>query len=49
MPPQWSYLILPAHVPDIEFGIFVSHRLDVEADCGDCGDVLVQFELIEDR
>lgn len=48
MSPQRTDLVLAADVPDVEFGVLVSDRLDVEADGGDCCDVLVKLELVED-
>lgn len=48
MPPQWSDLVLPAHVPDVEFHVLVGHGFDVEADGGDGGDVGVELEFVED-
>lgn len=47
--PQRPDLVLATDVPDVEFGVLVCHGLDVEADCGDCGDVLVELKLVEDR
>ena len=49
MPPERPYFILPTHIPNVEFDIFVSNGLHVEADSGDGRDVLVYFELVEDR
>jgi hypothetical protein len=46
--PQRTDLVLAADVPDVEFGVLVSDRLDVEADGGDGRDVLVKLELVED-
>ena len=48
MPPQRSYLILSSHIPDVELNILVCDGLDVEAHGGDCGDVRVELELVED-
>lgn len=48
MAPQRSDLVLSTHVPDIELDVLVGNRFDVEADGGDGGDVLVEFELVED-
>jgi hypothetical protein len=47
--PQRADLVLAADVPDIELGVLVCDRLDVEADGGDGGHVLVELELVEDR
>ena len=46
MPPERSDLVLPAHIPDIEFGVLVGHGLDVESDGGDRGDVSLELELV---
>jgi hypothetical protein len=46
--PQRSDLVLPTHVPHVELDVLVGYGFDVEADGGDRGDVLVQFELVED-
>jgi len=48
MSPQRPDLILSADIPNVELDVFVGDRLDVEADGGDGGDVLVEFELVED-
>jgi hypothetical protein len=32
--------------PDIEFDIFIRHCFDVEADCGNCSDGLIELELV---
>lgn len=47
MPPQRADLVLSTDVPDVEPGLFVHDRLDVEADGGNGGDVLVKLELVE--
>lgn len=39
---------MAADVPDVEFDVLVGDRLDVEADGGDGGYVLVEFEFVED-
>lgn len=49
MPPQWPDLVLAAYIPYVEFGVFVRNGFDVEADGGDCCDVLVELELVENR
>ena len=49
VPPKRPYLILTTHIPDVELNILVCNGLDVEADSWDGRDVLVQFELVEDR
>jgi hypothetical protein len=46
MSPQRPDLVLSAHIPDVELDVFVGNGLDVEADGGDGGDILVQFELV---
>lgn len=48
VPPQGPDLVLTANVPDIKFDVFVGDSLDVEADGGDCGDVLAKLQLVED-
>ena len=48
MPPQWPDFVLSSHIPDVELDILVGDCFDVEADCGYRGDVLVQFEFVED-
>jgi hypothetical protein len=45
--PQRADLVLAADVPDVELGVLVRDGLDVEADRGDRGDVLVELELVE--
>lgn len=47
--PEGSDLVLSAYVPYVEFGVLVCHGLDVETHCWDCGYVLVEFELVENR
>lgn len=49
VPPKRTDLVLPSHVPYVELDVFVLYRLDVEADRGDRGDGLIQFELVQDR
>jgi hypothetical protein len=48
VPPQGTNLVLAADIPYVEFGVLVCNRLDVEADRGDRGDVLVELELVKD-
>lgn len=48
MSPQRTDLVLTADIPDVELGVLVCDGLDVEADGGDGGDVLVELELVED-
>ena len=47
MPPEWSNLILTPNIPSVEFDVLVCDSLDVEADGGDGGDVLVKLEFVE--
>jgi hypothetical protein len=46
--PQWTDLVLAADIPDVELGVLVGDSLDVEADGGNGGDVLVELELVKD-
>ena len=46
--PQRANLVLAADVPDVELCVLVCDGLDVEADGGDGGHVLVELELVED-
>ena len=48
MAPERADLVLSAHVPHVELDVFVCYCFDVEADGRDGGDVLVEFELVED-
>lgn len=48
MSPQRADLVLTADVPDVELCVLVCDGLDVEADGGDGGDVLVELELVKD-
>ena len=48
MPPQRPYLVLPAHVPHVEFDVLVCDSLNVEANGRYCGHILVQLQLVED-
>ena len=48
MSPQWSDLVLAAHVPDGEADVLVLHGLHVEADGGDGGHNLPQLQLVQD-
>jgi len=47
MPPERTDLVLSTDVPDVKFGVLVGHGLDIEADCGDCGDIVVELELVK--
>jgi hypothetical protein len=49
MTPERSDLVLPTNIPDIEFDVLVCDGFDVEADSGDCSDVLIELELVENR
>jgi hypothetical protein len=46
MSPERSDLVLAADIPDVELGVLVCDGLDVEADGGDGGYVLVELELV---
>lgn len=48
MAPERADLVLSAHVPHVELDVFVCYCFDVEADGRNGGDVLVEFELVED-
>ena len=48
MPPQRADLVLAADVPDVELGVLICDGLDIEADGGDSGDILVKLELVKD-
>ena len=48
MAPERADLVLSTHVPHVELDVFVCYCFDVEADGRDGGDVLVEFELVED-
>ena len=48
MPPQRPDLVLAANIPDIELDILVCDALDVKSNRGDRGDVLVEFQFVED-
>lgn len=48
MSPQRTDLVLATDIPDVELGVLVGDGLDVEADGGNGGDVLVELELVED-
>ena len=47
MSPQRSYLVLSTDIPNVELDVLICDRLDVEPYCGNCGDVLIQFELVQ--
>lgn len=47
MPPQGTDLVLATDIPDVEFDILVGDAFHVEADGRDGGDVLVEFQLVE--
>ena len=46
MSPQRADLVLAADIPDVELCVLVCDGLDVEADGGNGGDVLVELELV---
>jgi hypothetical protein len=46
--PERADLVLPADVPHVEFDVLVGDGFHVEADGGDGGYVLVEFEFVED-
>ena len=48
VPPKRPNLVLPAHVPHVEFDVLVGDGLDVEADRRDRCHILVEFEFVED-
>lgn len=48
MPPQGTDLVLTTNIPDIELNILVGDAFDVETDSRDGGDVLVEFQFVED-
>ena len=48
MSPQGTDLVLASDIPYVELGVLVCDSLDVEADGGDGGDVLVKLEFVED-
>ena len=35
--------------PNIELNVFIRYCFDIESDCGDCSDGLVEFEFIQYR
>lgn len=47
MSPERPNLVLTADIPDIELGVLIRDRLDVEADSGDSGDVRIELEFVE--
>lgn len=47
MSPQRPDLVLPTHIPHIELNVLVSDCLDVEADRGDRGNVLVELQFVK--
>lgn len=49
MSPQRPDLILSTDIPDVEFGVLVRYGLYVETDSRYRLDVVVEFELVEDR
>lgn len=49
MPPERADLILAAHVPNVELDVLIGNGLDVEPNGRDCGDILAELELVENR
>lgn len=50
VPPQRADLVLATDIPHIEFHVLVGDALDVKADGGNSGDILVaQFQFVENR
>jgi len=47
--PKRSNLVLPAHIPHVELDILIGHCFDVEPDSRNGGNILVEFQLVEDR
>lgn len=47
MPPQRSYLVLAADIPDVELDVLVCYRLDVETDSRNGGNILIELQLVE--
>lgn len=48
MSPQRTNLILTTNIPNIELCVLVCNSLDVEANGRDGGNVLLEFEVVED-
>lgn len=48
MAPQRTDLVLAADVPNVELDVAQRNRLHVESHCRDGGDVVLQFELVQD-
>lgn len=48
VPPKGSDLVLTTDVPNVELDVFVGDGLDVEADGGNCGNRLSQFQFVKD-
>ena len=49
MPPEWTNLVLAAHVPHCEADVLVLNRLDVEPDGGNGLHDFPELQLVEDR
>jgi len=47
MPPERTDLVLSTDVPDVELGVLVGDCLNVEADCRNGGDILVELQLVK--
>jgi len=49
MSPKRPNFILSTHIPNIELDILICNRFDVEPHCWNRGDILIEFQLVEDR
>lgn len=47
MSPQRSNLVLSTDIPNVEFDILVRDCFNIEADGRNGGDILVEFEFVE--
>lgn len=48
MTPERTNLVLTTDIPNIELDVLIGHALHVEADGGDCGDILVaEFQFVK--
>lgn len=48
MSPERSDLVLSTHIPNIKLDVLVCNGFDIKADGGNCGNILVKLELVED-
>ena len=48
MLPQWSESCLSTNIPTVELKISILNIFDIEANCWDGGDGLIEFQLIQD-